>query len=214
MSGIRIDIPVPLKDSTPINVSYTVAGIREKFPEIFSGFAQVEKAVNSIVTAMQAYKIGEVPLCKILNANGKQIGWIGIDGASTGIAIDTLRPYATGANIGTGKVTTPAAITAAATNTLTVGTDDQVQEFFFQAGAGAYTYNIDLDYTGAFEGAVFWLKINKDATTNPTITIRDGAAGVGGTFASINNANAENYCAMFVYEGSRWVKMLLLKNDY
>lgn len=102
-------------------------------------------------------------------------------------------------------------VTAAGTNLLTVGLDAQTELFSFGAGGGAYTYNIDLDKVGAIAGNSFSISITKAASTNPTIVVRNGSAGT--TLISINNASAQTWDTLFVYNGTDWVKVRAVLND-
>lgn len=131
-------------------------------------------------------------------------------------AADTADVVARGANchLGLGLVDTPTQITSGGTRLLKVGTDNPVQDLNFGAGAGAYTYNIDLDRSAGgkhFAGAMWLLKITKPASANPTIVVRDGSGGTA--LVSLNNAVAENYIGIFVFNGSNWVKFAFAKND-
>lgn len=109
-------------------------------------------------------------------------------------------------------VNAPAAITAATTDLLTVGTDDPVQFYTVNAGAGAYAFNIDLDTVGAKEGNFQELNIAKAASTNPTINIRNGSGGTN-IVTAINNASAQNWYFKFVFDGTNWVRLVAHIND-
>ncbi len=211
MSGLRIDNRQLLGDVSPANLTTHAGEAKKKAPGLALFIDQITKTINSIVVSAQQYKIGETPLAKLLNATGKQIGWFGVNGTQDGAALQTLRAYEDGAHIGMGRITTPAQITSAATNLLTVGVDNQIQAFDFAAGGAPYTYNIDLDKVGAFPGAAFYLVINKAPSTNPTIVVRNGSGG--GTFATINDAGADNYGALYVFNGSDWAKIFFVRND-
>lgn len=127
------------------------------------------------------------------------------------IIAGSSRVSESGGNVGLGQVNSPATITAAATNLLTIDTDEQVQRIDFGAGAGIYTYNIDLDLTDAFEGACFWLYISKAASANPTIRVRNGSGGAN--LISLNNGLAQNYSMMFIFDGTNWLKQSGILND-
>ncbi|HZO57460.1 MAG TPA: hypothetical protein VFB63_32410, partial [Bryobacteraceae bacterium] len=195
-----------LDDVAPANLATHAGVAKKRFPELAQFIDQLQATINSIVVSLQKYRIGELSLVKILSATGKQIGWLGVNGNTDGIAIQTLRAYEDGAQIGTGRLNAPAQISAGATNLLTVGSDDQVQVFDFAAGAGAYTYNIDLDTAGAFEGAVFFIKIKKAASANPTIVIRNGSGGT--TLLALNSIAAEVYSGHFIFDGTNWIKWI------
>lgn len=126
--------------------------------------------------------------------------------------INGMQALADGMQIGMGRVTAPAQVSAAATTTLTVGTNDSQQRFDFAAGGGAYTYNIDLiKSAGEVEGCQFELYISKAASTNPTIVVRNGSGGA--TLVSLNNGTAQNWYMKFVFDGTNWVKQAAIIND-
>jgi hypothetical protein len=106
--------------------------------------------------------------------------------------------------------TTVAQVTAAADVTLIVGTSNPVRRYDFAAGGGTYTYNIDLSTAGAANGDTFELYINKAASTNPTIVVRNGVAGA--TLVSLNNGSAQNYYSKFIFDGTNWLKMAFVLN--
>jgi len=116
-----------------------------------------------------------------------------------------------GSNAGVGLVNAPAQIDSAGTDLLTVGTDNQVQRYDFAAGGGAYTYNIDLDDTNAYEGAAFYIYIHKAASANPTINVRNKSGG--SNIISLNNGNEEDYGCIFVFDGTDWQKLIVCLND-
>ena len=121
-------------------------------------------------------------------------------------------PIADGANWGLGKVNAPAQISAGATLQLTAGTSKQVQYLDFAAGGGAYTYNVDLlkGSGTAIIGSVMYFNIVKAASTNPTITFRNGSGG--STIISINNASAQNIYCSFIYDGTNWKRLAYVVN--
>jgi len=96
---------------------------------------------------------------------------------------------------------------------LDIKVDDPLQQFNFQAGGAAYTYNIDLQESGAFEGDVFRLFISKDATANPTIVVRTDDGASPANLVSLNNANAEDYAMEFRFDGTNWIKWQVCLND-
>lgn len=96
-----------------------------------------------------------------------------------------------------------ASISAAATNLLSVGVDSQSTRFSLGAGAGPYTYNLDLDTAGALEGDVFKVWIAMPSSTNATAVFRNGSAGA--TLHTLNTASATRYACEFHYTGSAWV---------
>lgn len=117
-----------------------------------------------------------------------------------------------GMQVAGGRVTAPAQVSSGTTVTLTVGTNDQVQRYDFAAGGGTYTYNIDLlKGVGEVEGNYFELYINKAASANPTIVVRNGSGG--SSLLSINNASAQNWYTKFVFDGTDWVKQAAIIND-
>ena len=125
------------------------------------------------------------------------------DGAVTVDQRDThLKPKNATSNHSLGQVNQGSAVTAAGGELLTLGTDEQVQRFNLDAGSGAYTYNIDFDKSGAWEGAAWWVFLDKEASINPTITFRDGSAG--STIASYNGVTKEERYLVFVYDGTNW----------
>lgn len=128
-----------------------------------------------------------------------------------GIRVDGSSVYTeAGSNAAVGLVNSTSA-SSADTDLLTVGTDNQVQYYTLSAGVGAYTYNIDLDTTDAYEGSVFYINIDKAASTNPTINVRNGSGG--SNILSINNASAENYGTMFIFDGTNWLRFICNIND-
>ena len=121
-------------------------------------------------------------------------------------------PIADGANWGLGKVNAPAQISAGATLQLTAGTSKQVQYLDFAAGGGAYTYNVDLlkGSGTAIIGSVMYFNIVKAASTNPTITFRNGSGG--STIISINNGTAQNIYVSFIFNGTDWKRLAYVVN--
>jgi hypothetical protein len=109
-----------------------------------------------------------------------------------------------GSHIGRGQVWASGAITAGATDLVTVGIKEQVRRYDIDAGAGTYTYNIDLDNTGAFEGATFFLRLDKEASANPTINVRSGSGGT--VLRAINNVSAQIWHLAYTYDGAAWIE--------
>jgi len=211
MAGVRIDSKPPLPAPITLNIRGDANELGQKFASAASALNRIQDTFNKLIEVLSKWSVGEVTRLILTDTTGKQIGWLGLKGNDSGLAINTIRAYSNGSHLGVGMITAPAQVTGSATNLLTVSLDDQVQVFDFAAGGGAYTYNIDLDTVGAFEGAVFYLKITKAASTNPTIVVRDGSGG--STLVSLNNGNAENYGAVFVFDGANWVKLVFAKND-
>ena len=100
-------------------------------------------------------------------------------------------------------VSSTQSISAAATNLLTLEIDPQVNRFSLGAGAGPYTYNIDLDTAGALQGDVLKVWIAMPSSTNATAVFRNGSGGA--TLHTLNTASATRYACEFVYTGSAWV---------
>lgn len=211
MSGVRINNQPPLWRAVTLNIRAEASEAGKRLPALSTALGKIQDTFNSVIGQLSTWQIGDVTRLDITDRTGKSIGWVGVNGKAEGAALNSFRAYSDGAHLGTGRLTAPAQISGAATNLLTVGTDDQIQVLDFAAGGGAYTYNIDLDTVAAFEGAVFYLKVTKAASTNPTIVVRNGSGG--SSLVSLNNANAENYGGVFVFDGTNWNKIIFAKND-
>jgi hypothetical protein len=96
------------------------------------------------------------------------------------------------------------AITAAATIDLFPGFSAAKNRWQMSAGAGAYTYNIDLDGISAVDGDVIELRFHFDNTANPTVNIRQGSGG--STIRSLNNTTGAIWrpFVRLVCNGSGW----------
>lgn len=120
----------------------------------------------------------------------------------------------TGSNVGLGKRTT-SAVTDTATDLLTVATDNQSQRYTFAEKVGGYTANIDLDTTGAVEGATFELDLELAVVgvgNTTTVLIRNGSGG--STLATVTSAISgaiKRWCKAY-YNGSAWVLTALVAN--
>jgi len=111
-----------------------------------------------------------------------------------------------------GNVLVNAPVIAAGTDLLTVNVSAPVELFTFNAGAGAYAYHIDLSHTGAVAGNIFMINIQKAASANPTIDVRDGSGG--SAIITINNGTAENIQCLFMYTGAAWVRLEAVINSF
>lgn len=104
----------------------------------------------------------------------------------------------------TGVDATVTVISAAGTTTLIAGTDKQVKRLQFNAGAGAYTYDIVLSDTGDTEGDKFVLHIAL-TSANPTVRIMDGTGGVPVTQLTLQTgAPTKRYRVEIVSTGGAW----------
>lgn len=157
------------------------------------------------ITPGKVFTTDEAVTYTKLNLLGAPTGQIDADAITTRERESHLKPCDDASNHAWGKVNSVSTVSAGATLDLVVGTDKSIQRFDFDAGGGAYTYYIDLDLLSSdlFEGAMFHLRIDKAASTNPTITVRNGTAG--STLKSINGASAEFWTLDFVYSGSAWL---------
>jgi hypothetical protein len=128
--------------------------------------------------------------------------------AITGVSVDRIDVHARR------ELVEDTTVSSAGSSSIAIGgTDNLNRRFQFDAGAGAYTYNIDLQEAGAVEGQMIRLYISKAASANPTIVVRtdDGASPVN--LISINNANLENYDCEFRFNGTAWEKWRATLND-
>lgn len=119
-----------------------------------------------------------------------------------------------GANIGMGdRIVT--AVTDAGTDLATVGTDEQLRRYTFAEKAGGYTYNLDLDTTGAVAGATFEFDLELAVVgvgNTTTVLIRDSSGG--STLATVTSALSgaiKRWCKAY-YNGSAWVLTALVAN--
>lgn len=119
-----------------------------------------------------------------------------------------------GANIGMGDRSVTA-VTDAGTDLATVGTDEQLRRYTFAEKAGGYTYNLDLDTTGAVLGATFEFDLELAVVgvgNTTTVLIRNGSGG--STLATVTSAISgaiKRWCKAY-YNGSAWVLTALVAN--
>jgi len=119
-----------------------------------------------------------------------------------------------GANIGMGdRIVT--AVTDSGTDLATVGTDEQLRRYTFAEKVGGYTYNLDLDTTGAVLGATFEFDLELAVVgvgNTTTVLIRDSSGG--STLATVTSALSgaiKRWCKAY-YNGSAWVLTALVAN--
>lgn len=117
-----------------------------------------------------------------------------------------------GANIGLGKRTVTAVTAADGTNTLTVGTDNQLQRLTF-ADAASYTRNIDLVGVAAGNTFVLDLALAQNTGANvTTVVLRNGSGG--STLATITGAltGAVKRYVLAHFDGTDWALHALMAN--
>jgi hypothetical protein len=129
----------------------------------------------------------------LLVYDGANFQIVGVPGFT--YSAPTLQGYASGSISSAGSIIP----------TIPTGTIQYTYSLATAAGAGPYTYNVQLTSAGRTAGDKFYLSLSLPASTNPTVDVKNNAGGVIYTITGTGVATTFPISITFTFNGSDWI---------